>query len=279
MFNFDTFSPYNYTLEAEDFDYTGSSGSGLFIDNPQTDMYAGLSGTAGIDYFNNEPGEGNDSYRPQGLETENAGDLPRPAYAGGLPDYDVGFASTGNWGNYTRTYPAGAYYIYLRAANDGATSADAASLYLVTSGQQTTNQVTRKLGTFSVPATGNWQVYTWVPLRDSGGSLVVITNSGSMQTLRVTTDNGSYNANFYQLVPAANAAAILSLTATVSGGIPELSFQTLAGETYQVEFKSNLTDVSWTSLGSPLSGNGAVQRFIDNSASGQSHRFYRIVIE
>ena len=276
QFNFDTFSPDNYTFEAEDFDYTGRGGSGLFIDNPQTDGYAGLGGTAGIDYFNNEPGAGNASYRPQGLETENAGDLPRSAYAGGLQDYDVGFASTGNWGNYTRTYPAGAYYIYLRAADDAAATADAASLYLVTSGQHTTNQITRKLGTFSVPATGNWQVYTWVPLKDNSGNLVVITNSGSAQTLRVTTDNGSYNANFYQLVPATSGAAVLGLTAAVGGQNLTLSFRTLAGYTYQVEYKNNLTDPDWLPLGGPVAGDGAVHLISD--PLGQSQRFYQVQI-
>jgi hypothetical protein len=277
MVNFDTFSPNNYTFEAEDFDYTGGGGSGLFFDNPQTDTYAGLSGTAGIDYFNNELGQGNASYRPQGLETENASDLPRPAYAGGLQDYDVGFASTGNWGNYTRTYPAGAYYVYLRAADGAAAAGDSASLYLVTSGQHTTNQVTRKLGAFSVPATGNWQTYTWVPLKDSSGNLVVITNSGSLQTLRVMTDNGSYNANYYQLVPTTTGVAILGLAATFNGGSTTLSFRTLAGYSYQVECKDNLTDANWMPLGSPLTGNGEIQFFSDTA--GHSHRFYHVRIQ
>jgi len=275
--SFDTFSPYNYTFEAEDFDCTSGGESGLFIDNPQTDAYAGLSGTAGVDYTNNELGEGNASYRPQGLETEAAGDLPRPAYANGLQDYDVGFASTGDWGNYTRTYPAGAYYVYLRAADGIAASGDSASMYWVTSGQHTTSQITRKLGTFSVPATGSWQGYAWVPLKDSGGNLVVITNSGTAQTLRVMTDNGNYNANFYQLVPTTSGVAILGLTAVFNDGNTTLSFRTLAGYNYQVEYKSQLTDATWTPLDSPVAGNGSVQEF--NDTDGQGSRFYRVVIE
>jgi hypothetical protein len=275
--SFDTFSPRNYTFEAEDFDYTGSGGSGLFVDNPQTDAYAGLGSTAGIDYVNNEPDKGNASYRLQGLETENASDLPRPAYAGGLQDYDVGFASTGNWGNYTRTYPAGAYYVYLRAADGIGAAGDSASMYSVTNGQHTTNQIAFKLGTFSVPATGGWQVYTWVPLRDGNGNLVVITNSGSPQTFRVMTDNGNYNANFYQLVPTATGVTTLALMATVSHSGTALSFRTLAGYNYQIEYKNDLTDANWTPLGSPISGNGSIQ--VVNDTPGQTHRFYRVLIE
>jgi autotransporter-associated beta strand protein len=277
--NFDTFSPNNYSFEAEDFDYTGSPGNGLFIDNPQTDAYAGLSGTAGIDYYSINSGQGGSAYRPNtaGLETEGASDLPRPAYNGGLPDYDVGYNSTGNWGNYTRTYPAGAYYIYLRAADGISASGDSASMYLVTSGQHSTNQIVRRLGTFSVPATGNWQVYTWVPLENSSGSFAVITNTGLVQTLRVMTDNGNYNANFYQLAPTTTGVSILGLAAVLNGQGATLSFRTLAGYNYQVEYKDNLTDANWTPLGSAISGNGSIQSLSDTPDPSQ--RFYRVQIQ
>jgi len=41
-----------------------------------------------------------------------------------------------------------------------------------------------------------------VPLKDGVGNLVQVTNNGSVKTLRATTDNGNYNANFYILIPA-----------------------------------------------------------------------------
>lgn len=148
---------------------------------------------------------------------------------------------------------------------------------LVTSGQHTTNQITRKLGTFAVPGTGNWQMYTWVPLKDSSGNLVVITNSGTPQTLRATVDNGNYNANFYQLVPATTGVAILGLTATVGSGGTGLSFRTLAGYLYQVEYKNALTDAFWIPLGSPLTGDGTVQTI--NDPGGAASRFYRVLIK
>src|SRR5208282_6935846 len=43
--SFDTFSAASYTWEAEDFDYTG----GHFIDNPQTNAYAGLVAYTNVD--------------------------------------------------------------------------------------------------------------------------------------------------------------------------------------------------------------------------------------
>src|SRR5689334_21284965 len=52
--SFDTIS--GYTWEAEDYDYTGTNISGLFIDNPQTNLYAGLDSTSGVDTSHNGAG-------------------------------------------------------------------------------------------------------------------------------------------------------------------------------------------------------------------------------
>jgi hypothetical protein len=191
--HFDTISP-AYTFEAEDFDYS----SGNYINNPQTNAYANVSGTAGIDFTNYGLGQGSASYRPQGLETENASDIPRPAYAG-TQDYEVGFATTGNWGNYTRSFPAGTYNIYMRSASINGPTSDSETLYQVTAGRGTANQTVSQLGTFSAPNTGAWQTYTWVPLLNSGGGLATFTG-GSVGTLRVTTVNGGNNINCYLLI-------------------------------------------------------------------------------
>ncbi|HXB60623.1 MAG TPA: lamin tail domain-containing protein [Candidatus Acidoferrales bacterium] len=196
--SFDTIIP-GYTFEAEDFDY----GGGSFINNPQTNKYSGLNATYGIDAQNSNFGGGGDAYRPSGLNTEVNGDIPRQAYGTGLQDYDVGWnnGGSGNWGNYTRTFPSGAYNVYMRGSSPNSYTADSASMYLVTSGRGTSSQTTQELGTFSIPDTGNWQVYTWIPLLDTNGNLGRFTG-GSTETLRVSTDNGGYNANFYLLMPA-----------------------------------------------------------------------------
>jgi autotransporter-associated beta strand protein len=277
--SFDTFNAASYTFEAEDFDYNG----GQFFDNPQAGAYAGLGAIVGIDCYRTNPGQGNQAYRPNppGLETENCTDQPRLAFSPGLSDYDVGFNNGGNWGNYTRTFPAGTYYVYLRAADGIGPAGDSASLSVVTSGQGTTNQVTAKLGTFSVPATGDWQAYAWVPLRDGSGNLIKLTNNGSVKTLRVTTDNGNYNANFYILIPSYTPPASPPLTVVANENGFRLSFLTQPGYQYQVEYKTNLTDAAWTPLGVPLAGNGSVQAAGDAAASaaGAGSRFYRLQIQ
>lgn len=198
---FDTIYP-TYTFEAEDYDYNG----GQFIDNPQTNEYANLDGLEGIDTHTGNPLQGAWTYRNQaylsgGIETESAGDKQRVQYSTGLQDYDCGFANGGNWANYTRTLPAGTYNLYMRGANGNGGQSDSATVSLVIGGLGTTNQTLLKLGTIGVPNSGGWQTYAWAPLKDTKGNLVQITG-GAVKSLRVTTDAGSYNANFYLLIPS-----------------------------------------------------------------------------
>ena len=194
-YSFDTIVP-TYTFEAEDFDY----GGGNYFDNPQTNAYRNLDGVLDIDYHLGTQHGGD--YLRVGLTTESLNEKIRPQYNGtGMQDYDVGFNDGGNWGNYTRNYPAGTYNLYVRASNGtGNQSADSGSISLVTSGQTSTTQTTVPIGKFSVPAT-SWSAYSWVPVKDPVGNLAQFTG-GSLQTLRMTIDGGNCNENFFLLVPA-----------------------------------------------------------------------------
>ncbi len=216
---FDTISP-SYTFEAEDWDF----GGGSFVDNPQTNAYAGVTAIDGTDSLVSTNNRHSFIYRGGalsgfGLNTEPNGDAPRTSYIGtGFIDYDVGWNSGGDWGNYTRHYPAGTYNVYLRGANGGVngpnnSGAGQANVSLLTSGFGTANQTVSNMGTFTILSTGNWQKYVWWPLLDPSGNLVKFTG-GSQQTLRVTTlggaSGGSYNANFYMLVPADTTLPVIS---------------------------------------------------------------------
>ncbi len=195
--NFDTYNPL-FLWEAEDYNY----GSGQYIDTAQTNGYASLAGTVETDYHDVTTAAGTHLYRPSDTAAiEVNGDTPpRLAYIGsGFTDYDVGWYDGGDWNNYTRTFPTGDYNIYLRAAN-GTTGNGGLGLARVTSDPTQPNQTTVGLGSFTIPATGGWQAYTWVPLRDANGNLVKFTGGG-VQTLRATS-SGGLNANFYALFPA-----------------------------------------------------------------------------
>lgn len=205
--SFDTLNPNYFTFEAEDFDF----GGGQFYDSlpagtfPELDAYLNDAATVGIDCNNHSGGQA--SYRPNPLETEGIGspEVPRIQYASsGYPDFDVGFNNGGDWGNYTRTYPAGLYNIYLRGSGGNGPQANACSIGLVTSGWGTTSQTTKTMGNFSVLGLG-WQDYTWCPAIDGNGNEVAWAAGGDQETLRFTVINGNCNENFYMLVPAAPA--------------------------------------------------------------------------
>jgi hypothetical protein len=200
--SFDTIMP-GYTFEAEDWDY----GTGQYYDNPQTNLYAGTDG--GSDQIDQNCPNNVHSYAYRGgvlngfgLNNEPAGDVARVTHSG-LQDYDIGFTSGGNWANYTRHYPSGVWNIFVRAARgDGGTVSDAGTFSVVTSGYQTSSQITSQIGKYDVSTTGNWQNYSWFPVRDNGGNLARFTADGSLKTLRVTMDGAGHNQNFFMLVPA-----------------------------------------------------------------------------
>ncbi|HXS67930.1 MAG TPA: hypothetical protein VN761_03745, partial [Candidatus Polarisedimenticolia bacterium] len=229
---YDSFSPTNFTFDAEDYDF----GGGLFIDNPvvsfvgpDTNTYY-QEQTAYVDQVDAND-NGNTSgpsrlYRDptENVETEysigngnnggnSIGELWRqkvkdaftnsPATAEvNVGYFDGGSSATGlpNWMNYTRTYPAGSYNIYARVADGGGNIS--ASLDEVTSGWGTTTQTTTNLGSFNIANSGGWDSFSWVPLRDAGGNLVHVQLSGT-NTLRLTAGNaGGGNVNFLMFTPA-----------------------------------------------------------------------------
>jgi hypothetical protein len=265
--SFDTFSAANFTWEAEDFDYNG----GHFIDNPQTNAYAGLIAITNIDTHQVNFG-GKDLYRPNGMDTEINGDVVRPQYDGtGYSDDSIGFFSPGSWANYTRHYPAGTYNIYARLASGG--SATTCTLSEVTRGWGTTSQMTNLLGTFSVPLTA-WESYNYIPLEDNFGNLVNVSFNGSTNTLqlgRPASATSDCNANFLMLVP------VFALTANVIGTNLVIIFPSQSGFNYQVQYKNSLTDAQWNLLGNSVPGNDAMMS-VTNPIAGQAS-FYRVLIQ
>jgi hypothetical protein len=205
---FDTLAADYFTFEAEDFDYTADTVTGgLFYDN-SPGAYRYLPGIDGIDFHmagspNNSPYRGDvHAAPPTSLNTETAGDQKRLAYdtaSGGVQDYDLGNTSGGDWGNYTRTFPVGVFNVFVRASGNGGVS----SMSQVTAGFGTSSQTTVALGTFTIPATGGWQTYQWVPLRDPAGNLYQFTG-GSVKTLRFN-NGGNINLSYFMLVPADNS--------------------------------------------------------------------------
>ncbi|MBN2785831.1 MAG: lamin tail domain-containing protein, partial [Pontiellaceae bacterium] len=60
-------------------------------------------------------------------------------------------------------------------------------------------------------------------------------------------------------------------------GYVQISFDTLSGRNYRIEFKSNLTDSVWIPLGETVPGDGSPVSVYDDS-DGLPHRFFRLLV-
>jgi hypothetical protein len=296
--NFSTaFNPADYTWEAEDYDFDPSqspvpNGSGnRFIDNPAfttvaaTNSYYGQVGEINVDEsiiwsLNTAlPPAADYQYRQfDYVPCEVTSDQLRQNYLDAqiqstnpfIADYDVCFWATNAWINYTRTFPAGQFYLYARlSAGNGAFNLQCAQ---VTGGWGTTTQTNQYLGTFTGTGT-SFATWQWVPLVNTNTSQPVVLSLGGTNTFQMTGDYNE-NANFFQLVPLPQS---VSLTASLSGTNIVLSFPTQAGFTYTVYYKNNLTDPTWTQLGAPVLGDGSIMSVLDGIS--ESHRFYRLTIQ
>ena len=57
-----------------------------------------------------------------------------------------------------------------------------------------------------------------------------------------------------------------------------LSWNTVAGRSYRVQYKSDLSEPSWTDLAGDIAADGTIATIVDDSINGARQRYYRIVI-
>ncbi len=232
--------PGNFFIEAEDFNYDNGKHLTVADSMPYAaNAYAELSAVHRTDYTDANGADDSDNYRlgeNPNVGISSTGDKRRGLFDI-VTDYKVGWMDAGDWFNYTRAFPAGVYNIYARMTSGGADMH--AQLDEVTAGATTSSQTTTKLGSFDAPATGDWDRFTFVPLKTDGGYLARAHLSGE-RTLRFSVLPGNHDLNYLVLVPAEpdplitaqpsdqtialNASATFAVTATGSG---TLSYQWL----------------------------------------------------
>ena len=212
---FDTFQTTDLVIESEDYNFN----SGQFIDNPlplpegtgpEADGYANQTGTQGIDYTDTRTDFADSLYRSQDNDRmQHSLDVQRQKFiaaggtAAGVYDYDVVDIVAGEWLNYTRTFTAGSYKVFLRQAVANMAQSTV-TLNQITSDISQTNQTGKPLGTFLGVTTG-FQ-YRNVPLTDgTGANSIILRLSGvtTLQVLQGTTDssNGGAAENYLIFVP------------------------------------------------------------------------------
>lgn len=217
---FDTFQTSHFTLELENFNFA----QGLFIENPVPIMegtadpnsYSYLIGVENVDVSDTRTGPagvGNGPYRPDDeVRMARTRDNVRAKYTAaggsdaGVFDYDIGDIAAGEWLNYTHTFPAGSYEVYLRQAVANLPTAESV-LEKVTSDRTQENQTTELLGSFLGTLTGF--TYRNFALTDASGQNKVVLRLDGTTTLRlrqVTADtgDGERRQNYLIFIPVAD---------------------------------------------------------------------------
>ena len=235
---FDTFNSNSFVIEMEDFNFDG----GEFIDSPivipefdeegdlnwEDNSYQATEGYVDIDYFDNNADldPASHRYRPNdGVVTTPALDLLREKFvdAGGnekgVVDFSIAEIEEGEWLNYTRTFPAGDYRVYLRQAQFTIASATS-TLELVTSATDEEEQTTEIIGTFLGSDSG--VQYRNVALTNDSGDQLITLNLAGKTTLRLkqsTTDTQDFylKQNYLIFVKHEEPAIELQFSNSVQG--------------------------------------------------------------
>jgi hypothetical protein len=194
-FYFDTFVPDRLAIEVEDYNYW----AGYFIDDPIAVPEGGFAPNS----YSYQQGERNIDYSDTRTDTPFAStmyrywdsvrmrrslDTARQKYtaaggsAAGVYDYDVIDIAAGEWLQYTRTFPAGWYEIYLRQSIVNMPGGESV-LERVTGDRTQPDPATEPLGTFLGVRSG-FQ-YRNTPLTDGTGVQKVVVPLSGVTTLRL----------------------------------------------------------------------------------------------
>jgi Concanavalin A-like lectin/glucanases superfamily len=223
---FNTFSENFLFIEAEDYNFDG----GQFIDNPVLssadgpNTYLDRLGVEGTDYHKTNPPVTTLYRIGDQVGTAISTDALRQNYIDaiatdpGVADYMARDFVNGEWLNYTRTFPANTYHVYLRYARSGAVTATM-SLDEVTAGSTSSSQTTSPVGVFRAQATGSTQAYGFVPLTDALGNEVGVSLSG-VKTLKLSMVSGitGLNLNYLVFVPQGAQSPFVASVLPVPGG-------------------------------------------------------------
>lgn len=124
---------------------------------------------------------------------------------------------------------------------------------------------------------GNTQSSTWTGTNNTlvagadYAEFPTALSDGSGNLVITYTGNGSAEGDIdgFQIQPSP-----LFVSAACTGTNVAISFNGYSGFYYQTQYKNNLTDPAWTSLGNPVLGNNSLLTV--NDPSSQTNRFYRV---
>lgn len=225
---FDTLTSTIPIVEAEDYNFE----SGGSFNNPvrtaegwgaADNSFTDRAGVEGVDFHDSRtsPNGADTLYRTvDPVRMQHTLDLQRSAFDNGayVYDYDIGDFAAGDWNNYTRTFAAGSYEVYLREAVVNFPLSESV-LEQVTSDRTQPNQTTKVLGSF-IASSGGY-TFRLIPLTDGTGLNKVVLRLSGATTLRlrqVTADGGGSVRfmNYLVFVPVTGASVQRATVSSVS---------------------------------------------------------------
>ncbi|MDB6035818.1 MAG: Repeat family, partial [Verrucomicrobiales bacterium] len=105
-------------------------------------------------------------------------------------------------------------------------------------------------------------------------TLFALQSQAGNATITVEVEDGGLAIAQTSFTLAVRPGLLLISIARVDSSRINIKFRTIAGKTYTVEYKNDLTDANWTSLGS-VNGDGTMQSY-DDVAANPVRRFYRV---
>ena len=118
----------------------------------------------------------------------------------------------------------------------------------------------------------NGAILAWTQLK------YVLAATGNSTTLQFQSQNNTYGFGLDDVsvlpLPSLQFSAV-----TTSGSSVTLSWNSLAGVGYQVQYSASAAPTAWTALGGKVTASGVVTSVTDNGAlAGGAQRFYRLVL-
>jgi hypothetical protein len=223
-----------FLVEAEDFNYDagkwnpqkGTAGMDVDVMPYMGGAYQGLGAEHLVDYRSDD-GDDDNPYRTplinSALQNEDMnGNL------GGrwgtdrgtwevTANFKIGWVSTSEWNNYTRTFPANEYEVWAALSYDSRTSIDCrGQLFMVTSPANVPDQTVQSLGIFRNEGTGGWGANDLVAMTDAAGAVQKVA-LGGVQTVRFNQDSG--DIDYLLFVPVGVARPKLDIKLNANGSI------------------------------------------------------------
>jgi len=289
----------------QNWNYGGSVGHVSFYTNLDTSYYA-RKGAVGIDYSIGAATDGTGGNFRQcmtgstDINNELSGDQLRPIFSTQVPDPFVPTSfltvyrdntirnvQTNWWWNYTHEWPATNYIAYLRGGDTFFTNYVYELDQVVengTSSYTNSTQSSNYLAQFNVNRQLQQQMTNW-PLVDAQGLTKVVSLAGKT-TLKVAVVKGGNNASstsgasiWISMIFIPVPPIVITNTA-MTGSTFSFKFNAVGGAKYFIDYKDNLMDPNWTTL-------GAVTGVVDTAvgpdplttvtdSTGGASRLYRV---